>query len=374
MPIPGPWTQEDQRKNLIRINWLRFAGGCSERRRSLLRRDTTTAAKEIQLTDELFAELLEDKFAIASEQQELPELLVALEETSKLLEGFWVQVANSCCKIPGGQEIKVGQQILGFVEADSQQVILRNAGSNVVYQYGYLPPGLAVVLGNQGAVEDIPTWRMQQAAFYSLYVDQNSKYQEQVDQFLTLAELDGHDGTAVRRFEDFSWEIESVGVPESRFDLLEQEEFATAIEKFRELHGYDEPNQLPPKQADELAELLIAIEPANDKQRLAYLVEAQKLGIRSGNAFLVEDVVLELGVWAKVDTSRRLVTSFIELGKRKLDEVEARRLVETAIPLLKSPAIKSVNQQKKNRLIKRLSQIAEENEFVDSSRRLSQIE
>ena len=93
-------------------------------RRSLLRRDTTTAAKEIQLTDELFAELLGTNLSIASEQQELPELLLALEETLKLLEGFWVQVANSCCRIPGGQEIKVGQQILGFVEADSQQIIL----------------------------------------------------------------------------------------------------------------------------------------------------------------------------------------------------------------------------------------------------------
>ena len=134
------------------------------------------------------------------------------------------------------------------------------------------------------------------------------------------------------------------------------------------------PSQLKPEEADELAELLNDTRPSSTEQRLAYLVEAQKLGLRAGNAFLlVEDVILELSVRAKIDTANRLMTSFVELSKQKLDAIRARQLVETVIPLLKSPAIKTVNQQKKNRLVKRLKQIAEEHGFVDSLRRLSQI-
>jgi hypothetical protein len=212
---------------------------------------------------------------------------------------------------------------------------------------------------------------MQQAAFYSLYADQNSKYADQVQQLVDLAESDGHDGSGLRLF--LNPEIENVGVPEGRITLPEHEQMVESVADFRATNKYSEPLKVDPDRAGELAQELMNAQPENIEQRLANLVEARELAIRAGNAYLVEDSILGMNVWADFEKNEILTNAYLALSKQKLDMAQARRLMETAIPFLKSPEVKTSKPKKFEQLIKRLTKLADDNEFVDCQRRLKQI-
>jgi len=162
--------------------------------RGLYRRELQEAKKSWQSANAVLGEAKQSEAAqFVPEQQAFTDRVVDFEKLMSPVDGFWEQVRKSADSIPGGQEIVIGSQRLGFVEAKPQSIIIRRSGASIEYQYSFCPPGLAVAIAEQEAVEDIPTWNIQKAAFY--IVDQLSglDHSRRINEFLEIAEEAGHD-------------------------------------------------------------------------------------------------------------------------------------------------------------------------------------
>lgn len=337
-------------------------------RHNLQRRDAGPAAMLIMATQLQLDTLVSDGKLDAQQQQRLQTHFQALQHTHQLLEGFWAQVKSSCRPLVTGDEVKIGEQVLGFVEANSEGVILRNAGSNIFYGFEFMPPGIAVTLAEKGAIEDIPTWRLQLAAFYCMYVEKNPDYQKKIDDLISQSEADGHDGALLREY--LNTDFSKMGKEIVKQPLPAAAEIQSQLQEFEETHGKLDPKRARPSEAEMLANTLLTEVPQEPKLQIAYLEQARQLAIRSGNAYLLEDIVLELDLLANIETAEVIVESMLELSELKLNEDQARVLMETAIPYLKSGAAIVPSAKK---LATQLYKIAERAGFVDSQRRLSQL-
>jgi hypothetical protein len=167
-----------------------------------------------------------------------------------------------------------------------------------------------------------------------------------------------------------SADFSKLGKSIAKQSLLSASQIQSQMQDFEEAHGKLDPKRARPSEAELLATTLLTEVPQEPKLQIAYLEQARQLAIRSGNAFLLEDIVLELDLLAKIETAEVLVESMLELSEQKLTENQARHLMETAIPYLKAGAAKVSNGKK---LANQLYKIAERAGFVDSQRRLSQL-
>jgi uncharacterized membrane protein len=293
-------------------------------------------------------------------------------EILDLLEGFWRQVANSSQSIRGGQEIAVGEQIVGFLEATDEEVTVRNAGSNITYQYYFCPPGLAVELALKGAIPDIPEWSKQLAVFYAINQVDGVDHSDKIDELLDIAEEAGHDCDGIRHFAEF--EFGKLGKPASKIELPDKNELDEAVAEFRAESSYENIRKLTQGMAGMYSEFLMQIDSPNFQQHVAFLEEARKLAIAGGEASKVEDAILEMDVYAKIDAADLLCESFIEIAKGKLTELQARDLVERAIAFLKSNFGKSADARDRKTLATSLLKIANANQMLDVIRRLNQLD
>lgn len=342
-------------------------------RRSMFRRDEESATNALQSAQQLLDDTIApESEVVAADQRPLARLVGDTEEALRLLDGFWEQVVNSCQNIPGGQEITIGQQVVGFLEADQEKFTVRNSGTNITYEYSFCPPGLAMKLAIQGAIPDIPTWSKQLAAFYAVNQVDGIDHAEKIDELLKIAEDAGHDCDGIRRFAIF--DFGNMGLPDSKVDPPEEGELDQAVAEFREESSYKEIKKLTPGMAGLYSEFLLQIDSPNFKQHVAFLDEARKLAIYGGEAFKMEDAVLEMGIYANIDVGELMLSSYTELAKGKNTPEQTRQMMEGAIPFLKSSLAQSLDAKPRGQLAKRLLKIAKANNMLDSVRRLNQLD
>ena len=341
--------------------------------RSIYRREKSAAARLLQSAEGVLEEVrknVNDSFA--PESAAVVRMVADTKEVFELVGGFWDQVVASCQRIPGGQEIRIGEQVVALIEADPEKFIVRNAGSNITYRYHFCPPGLAMALAAQGAIPDIPTWSKQQAAFYAVDQLGGANHQSEIEACLRIAEEANHDCSGIRRYCEF--ELSTVGIPPEKLEIGLQNEFDDALVDFRTKHDYADPEQLDPSVAGKLAESLLYSDSSNFQQRFALIEEARKLAIRGGEVSKAEDAVIELDHFAKIDRANLMCDSLMEISKGKLTQKQRRALMERAIPFLKSDYGGMAKSESQRSLTKQLIKMAESNGMTDAIRRLNQLD
>ncbi|MEM7785622.1 MAG: hypothetical protein AAF623_19905, partial [Planctomycetota bacterium] len=359
--------------NLDREQAYQFRRAILRARQSLFRRDKKVAVEQLEVAREILREAAGgEKFIMMEAQKEFLEILMASEKILDLIDGFWGQVVQSAQKIPGGQEIQVGEQIVGFLEADNDKFIIRNSGVNTTYHYYFTPPGLAVKLANQGAIKSIPKWSMQQAAFYAINQTEEKSYSDQIDELIAVAEDAGRDCDFIHFFSEF--DFEQLAKPNKRIKFPNKQTRNEWLTEVRKDLGYANPRSIDARSGSSYAEVLLALEPENVEQRVSVLEEARVLAMRAGDAPRVEDALLELRALSDVDYPAVCCESYTSMAKRKLDSQQTRALLEIAIPFLKSPTGRKAPKNQWEQLGKALESLAQSAGLVDCVRRLAQTE
>lgn len=230
---------------------------------------------------------------------ELDELSKSMQEVSRHLEQFWQQFRRSCNANRG--DIEIDERVVGFVEAAPDYLVLRIAGNNRRYDYRFVPPGLIVAIIERNAIDDIPTYRLQKAAYLISNLDQRPDLLSQIEELLESSESDGHDVYALRlaaRLHE-----RELAEPASRPDyqmlgeLTEMD--STKLQAIPELR-FDSPEEsrrqlevlLRSGKVLELSSVAdIGSEP--EEKYLAHLEALRQLAVRGGDALLVE-ITLDL--------------------------------------------------------------------------------
>ena len=342
--------------------------------RCLYRREFDAAEKCFQSASSVLDSVIQtDADKLIPKQQSLADRILDFQKLKMHIDGFWNQVKKSASSIPGGSEIVVGTQKAGFVESKPQSVILRRMGSNIEYNYSFCPPGLAMAIAERGAIEDIPTWNLQKAAFCSIDQLCGADHSRMIDEFVAVAQEAGHNCGDILRLSPL--DLDGIGRPDNKLPAaFSKKELHPAVELFREQQDYSEPKKLDESIAQQHAETLFNREDDDTSQRLAVLEEARLLAIRAGAASLAEDAIYEMDVFGKVDRAEVTCDTFNAISKRKLESFQARQLLERAIGFLNSSLAESANSKSKKRLKDRLLTHAERYAMEDALRRLKQIE
>ena len=341
-------------------------------RRSLYRREKSVASKSAQAALEILNQVRKGPTDVfVAEQEPVAKLASATKEACGLVEGFWNQVIKSTNQQSGGQEIEASGSIIGLLEADQEKFTVRMAGANVTYEYHFCPPNLAIELAKMGDIGDIPTWNKQLATFYVVNQVDGKRFDAEINALLRESEAAGHDCDGIRHFAEF--EFGSIGKPDTKIEMPDQRTLEESIAEFRTENEITSINSLDPGMAGKLAELLLQIDSPNFQQHVAYLEEARNLAIRGGNASQVEDAIIELDNFARVDRAELMGDSLIALSKSKLTSGQSRTLMERAIPFLISSSSSPVPPKSREKLASQLKKLAEAHEMVDSKNRLNQL-
>jgi len=246
-------------------------------------------------------------------------------------------------------------------------------GTNIEYDYSFCPPGLAMAIGKLGAIEDIPTWNLQKAAFCSIDQLGGGDHSKMIDEFIAVAEDAGHKCGEIYSLEPLN--LGGLGRPDNKLAFATSEtELHPAVEEFRKQQQYEQPKRLEPAAALQFAEKLFNGETENAALRLAFLEEARLLAVQAKAASLAEDVICEMDIFGDVERAVVTCGTFNAICRQELDASQSRQLIERSLGFLNSSLAKSAKQKLKARLKERLSKIAERYEMTDALRRLKQVE
>ena len=228
---------------------------------------------------------------LKSSAEEFEQLNEAVAQTSVRLEEFWTQFRTSCTENQG--DIEVDGRVVGFVEAARNHLTLKIAGTIRRYDYRFVPPGLMMEIIDRNAIEDIPAYRLQKAAYLISQLQQRPDLGDDIEELLRLSEADGHDVYHLRLMAQFPfWELAQ---PKSRVAYRPQSRF---YKKIPELAEYRSLVSIQSNAAEKLAwQLLDQAGYANandvmmDETRMNYLEVARQLAVRSGDTLLAMDIV-----------------------------------------------------------------------------------
>lgn len=341
--------------------------------RSLYRREKDKAFACYSMASQVLKKAKQsDDASVSTEQQLMVTQIEDFEKMASLLEGFWDQVHKSADSISGAQEIVIGTQIVGFVESTPESVIVRRSGSNIEYFYSFCPPGLAVAIAELGAIQDVPTWNMQKAAFYSIDQLGGLDHTRRIEEFLTEAESAGHQCDDIRRLGNLGFD--GLGRPEQKVEMPRKNKLDPAMLEYRKQHGYRSPRQLDGPMAYQLAEELFQRDAPTAQLRVAMLEEARQLAIQGGAASLAEDAIFELDILAEIDRAELYCDSFTEICNKKLEPLQVRQLMERAIGFLNSSGSEKAKAKDRTSLKERLLKLSERYGMLDAFRRLGQVE
>lgn len=146
-----------------------------------------------------------EKFARLKEHQAK---LARLKEVAGYVQQFQERLILAATGVDGGESFKVGTStVVGMVEADQQQVVLRIAGQNRTYQYSELPPALAVALADMKLEGSDPVSRVLKGAYIACHKKANPDQLRQAKAWWDEATLGGADVTHLIPFLTDSYDL-----------------------------------------------------------------------------------------------------------------------------------------------------------------------
>jgi hypothetical protein len=146
------------------------------------------------------------------------------------------------------------------------------------------------------------------------------------------------------------------------------------ILSFRTEQEYKAVSDLSPGRAIMAAQALEGRLSNDVGQDVIFLEEIRKLGVRSGDALIVDDAVGELDRLSSVNGGNLICESYLEMANSELSISQRRGLMEVAIPYLKSNFSRKSKLKLRQDLVGALMKLAQAYGMVDSSRRLDQVE
>ena len=237
-------------------------------------------------------------------------------------------MVESAQTISAGQELQVAGKVIGFVEGSPQFVILRIEGQNRKYEYPNLPPGLAMEIAEQGAKPDIPTYRLQKAAFFAIHSELDLTYGDKAKDLARQSEADGHDAGPIEFYVDYPLDV--VGVPSAQLSSLSNQEIAEGLDELA-INNADVRQKMQPDQAMAAVDTLLdaSVATVDPKQR-AIRVRAALLAARqTGDAFVMLDMVHEYALWVVIDFNEEIEAGLADIAKlgRSMSPIQKRRFV-----------------------------------------------
>jgi hypothetical protein len=327
-------------------------------RSSLEQRDVDTAS---EISESLIS-LLENEAALTdvweTTSPSYSELIQSHVAVIKWLEKFWEQFEDSAAQTLGGQEIMIDKKPVIFLEYQDDELLVRGPGYSLRYQRGHIPVDLVFAIAEFGGIPDIPTWRLQQAAFLATQADGPSRYRERIEQLISTSVADGHDDLELRTYLEYVANPQGVskGLDLPNLELTRKFE-QTLSDQFNAEFGAK--SWSPAERLDLWLDWNAIAEDnetlTDDEIFQAYLMaldHAVTLAVEAGKAGSLVDAIRELDCLTNSDTDKLLLETFGKLAQQKLEAKQVIELKLAADPLIQ----KLLHQPKLENLAKRVQQ------------------
>jgi hypothetical protein len=307
---------------------------------------------------------------VVKEQQALQQEALAAMEIGKQLDGYWNQVKSSAMAMPGGQEMEVGDQIIGFVEGREEDVVMAIGGDRtVIVPYRSLRPGLSLAIANQGAIESIPRWRLQEAAHRAVNAFSSPNNNKKARDLITKSEADGFDGTLLRQF--IRSKFDSVGQKIAPQPAMDPAKLEGLIKQVRG-EKYGDPKKVSEDQALGLSKKLLETISEDPEVRIAELHEAFYLSIVARRPFQMLDVVSELKRWTEINSTRMLKQGLIAMSELDMNKKQLREFGEAFLEYLELPESIEIKEKVRAQMKSAAFKMMFDANIVDVARRIEQ--
>jgi len=261
------------------------------------------------------------------------------------LEGFFKHVKLSARKITGGDLEPEPGTIIGFVEGRQHDVVLR-FGENVAIPYQSLSPGLAMALGAKKGALNVPSWRLDQAAYRIIHTEPTPESNAKTEELIAASEADEYDASAIRGF----WTSKTADIfPEATMTAISRQDMKPLTAELRN-NKYKNVDRVDPQLAGQFATAFSSVAYKDPTMRIVALNEAIRLAERAGDAGQMLDLVDELNNWTEVDTAKMKSDGFTKMVKKFSRGVDPRPIGDAFYEFLKSPDATKINRPRLNSL------------------------
>lgn len=248
----------------------------------------------------------------------------------KFHDQFWNQVRAGAGAMTAGQSIEIEDTVYAFVGYEADSITVRVAGKNLTYPVQWLPAKLAIKIGEQASIPDVPEWRIQQALFLIGRNANHQTFKPIIGQLIADAESDGHNCQWLRRlFSDLDELETSVRVSEAA-DLQAQRE------SIRSHHDYNDLSQLSETQAAQIFDQLQQISSEDLSQVLAQQLESVELAVALKDPDRLHMAIVGMASLDYSKTNQKFLQGLAKISSADLNLDQTRRLIRVA-SLLDNP-------------------------------------
>lgn len=341
--------------------------------RSLFTRDSKTFATRLLACKTILGDGNPSQpLSLVRRQQSVAKSVKSLEDIAKYYQKFWDRVNKSSNAIVGNRVIEVGEQMLGFVEADDRGVLLRNEGINIRYDFVFLPSGLAVALVESGDIDNTALWNLELATVYAIHRETPFSYSAKINECLSSAEAGGYDVQFVHDFLDAQFEF--LGPVDDKKEYQQViKGTSPSIESFRKSSDYVSVDRLPQSRLNPIANDLWNLATESTEDEILVMHELLEVSIQAGDVLRADDAINQLSRVATCDEAALRCRVYRELGKNIGTDFQSRMLVESGIRVLLSIKSSSKKIKDADRLFLELQQVAKRFRWMDVVRRLDQL-
>ena len=350
-PFPSFFKNEDS---------LETAGFLIRRaRREMKRARLESASEQYSLAEKILS--------VGAEEAKLTQQIADGRAMIEHLDGFWKQVVKSSRTYDGDDLSPAPGVTVGFVEGRPNDVVLKIGGQVVGIPYRSLRPGLAMVLASQMADASSADWLMQQAAFRIVHSNGTGRSSSKIETQLAEA---AESGQSTKQLRDF-WKVANAA-PSSEDNkvTIRDSQLRPFVEKLT-AKKYPSLSRVSPQMASKFATELTSMPYGEPQMRIAALDESIKLVTKSGDAWLMLDLVDELDRWSKIDAPDMKSDAFQKMSRLRDPEV-VRNIGDAFFEFIKSPDAEDLNPNRMLKVKKMMLEFTHRNEMIDIERLINQ--
>ena len=304
---------------------------------------------------------------VGREQAEITQELKNGRGMIRHLEGFFDHVKFSSRMINGGELEPEPGVVIGFVEGRADDVVLR-MGENVAIPYRSLSPGLAMTLASKKGARNIPSYRLDQAAYRIIHTEPTPESNAKTEELIAASEAGEYDASAIRGF----WKAKTASAfPDFTLTDVPAPMRKELVAKVRG-GKYDSADRVDPELAGQFATAFSSVAYDDVTMRIAALYESIRLAERSGDAAQAVDLIDELENWTEIDTAEMKASSFTKIVRKHPSTANPRAIGDAFYEFLKSPDANEIPRPKLNKLRKALLAFVEDNRLLYLQRLISQ--